>query len=307
MAAFLVRRFLARDRRLAFNASVLLHPRVKAGGVRWDSAIVGGFILFHVGSRFLGQALRLARSGRDQPHPALRFAHLANPSPGSPPRPHLRHPPHLVAGDGLDPGLLPLFRLEQARPPDGGAAQPGAGQADRARPARSDPCPAPGPGAEPRLPPGAATLARPVLAAPAGRLRLHHVQPLPGRVPGARAGRCSALGPGDQQALRAQPELPALRDGAASPPCCTNSHQPRSGVGLHHVLRLCAHVPGGQRADGRHHRHPPAHGFQRRRRRLWRPIGAGIDGQERQLVRQGQPRARPVDEGARFRDQGCDE
>ena len=60
MVAFLVRRFLAKDKRLSFNSNVLLHPRVAVGGVRRDSAIVGAFILFHVGSRFLGQALRLA-------------------------------------------------------------------------------------------------------------------------------------------------------------------------------------------------------------------------------------------------------
>ena len=53
MLAFLVRRFVAADKRLTFNPNVLLQPRVAAGGVRWDSAIVGGFILFHVGSRFL--------------------------------------------------------------------------------------------------------------------------------------------------------------------------------------------------------------------------------------------------------------
>ncbi len=60
MVVFLIRRFIARDKRLTFNPNVLLHPRVAAGGIQLDSAIVGGFILLHVGSRFLGQALRLA-------------------------------------------------------------------------------------------------------------------------------------------------------------------------------------------------------------------------------------------------------
>ena len=60
MVVFLVRRFVARDKRLSFNPNVLLYPRVAAGGIQLDSAIVGGFILLHVGARFLGQALRLA-------------------------------------------------------------------------------------------------------------------------------------------------------------------------------------------------------------------------------------------------------
>ncbi|MFQ5419492.1 MAG: (Fe-S)-binding protein, partial [Anaerolineae bacterium] len=67
MIAFLVRRFLGNDRRLQFNESVLLHPKVKKGWIRIDSAIVGVFILFHVGSRFMGQVFRLAENGRFDP------------------------------------------------------------------------------------------------------------------------------------------------------------------------------------------------------------------------------------------------
>lgn len=63
MAALLVRRFVIRDRRFAFRSNVLLYPRVKAGGIQRDSLIVGGFILLHVGSRWLGQACQLAASG----------------------------------------------------------------------------------------------------------------------------------------------------------------------------------------------------------------------------------------------------
>jgi Fe-S oxidoreductase len=74
MVAFLIRRFVVKDRRLTFNANVLLHPNVAQGGIRRDSAIVGAFILLHVGSRFLGQALRLARDG--QPDPFMPFASL---------------------------------------------------------------------------------------------------------------------------------------------------------------------------------------------------------------------------------------
>ncbi|MFQ5943390.1 MAG: (Fe-S)-binding protein [Anaerolineales bacterium] len=67
MAVFLLRRFVATDHRLRFNSTVLLHKSVAGGGIRIDSAIVGGFILLHVGSRFTGQALRLARGGAPDP------------------------------------------------------------------------------------------------------------------------------------------------------------------------------------------------------------------------------------------------
>lgn len=64
VAFFLVRRFIAKDRAFNFRDNVLLNPKVKAGAIRRDSLIVGGFILLHVGSRWLGQALQLAASGR---------------------------------------------------------------------------------------------------------------------------------------------------------------------------------------------------------------------------------------------------
>jgi Fe-S oxidoreductase len=60
VVVFLVRRFIARDRRLEYSPGVLLHPDVGRGGIKRDSLIVGGFILLHVGSRFTGQVLRLA-------------------------------------------------------------------------------------------------------------------------------------------------------------------------------------------------------------------------------------------------------
>jgi Fe-S oxidoreductase len=74
MLVFLVRRFVVKDRRLTFNDSVLLQPQVAQGWVQRDSAIVGAFILIHVGSRFLGQALRLAEQG--QADPFMPFASL---------------------------------------------------------------------------------------------------------------------------------------------------------------------------------------------------------------------------------------
>ena len=60
VVAFLVRRFIAKDKRLNYNKDVLLYKPVAEGGIKRDSLIVGGFIFFHVGSRFMGKALRLA-------------------------------------------------------------------------------------------------------------------------------------------------------------------------------------------------------------------------------------------------------
>jgi len=60
VVAFLVRRFIAKDKRLNYNKDVLLYKPVAEGGIKRDSLIVGGFIFFHVGSRFMGQTFRLA-------------------------------------------------------------------------------------------------------------------------------------------------------------------------------------------------------------------------------------------------------
>src|SRR5690606_20634678 len=63
---FILRRFVLPNRReLTWRDNVLLHPRVRAGGVTRDSLIVAGFILLHVGARFLGQSVRLAAEGPD--------------------------------------------------------------------------------------------------------------------------------------------------------------------------------------------------------------------------------------------------
>ncbi len=64
VAFFLIRRFIRKDPAFNFRENVLLNPKVKAGAIRRDSLIVGGFILLHVGSRWLGQGLQLAASGR---------------------------------------------------------------------------------------------------------------------------------------------------------------------------------------------------------------------------------------------------
>lgn len=59
VAYFLVRRFIVNDAALTFRENILLHPKVAAGAIRRDSLIVGGFILLHVGARFLGEAVQV--------------------------------------------------------------------------------------------------------------------------------------------------------------------------------------------------------------------------------------------------------
>ncbi len=72
MAAMLTRRFVLKSPALTTRQEVLLHPRARAGILR-DSAIVGSFILLHVGSRFLGQSFEIAGRGADpwQPFASL--------------------------------------------------------------------------------------------------------------------------------------------------------------------------------------------------------------------------------------------
>jgi Fe-S oxidoreductase len=64
MAALLVRRFAIKPANLTARKEVLLSPKARAG-IRRDSAIVGSFILVHVGSRFLGQSFEIALYGAD--------------------------------------------------------------------------------------------------------------------------------------------------------------------------------------------------------------------------------------------------
>jgi Fe-S oxidoreductase len=62
MSYFLARRFIVKTPVLAFHENVKLHPNVLSG-IRRDSLIVGGFILVHVGSRFLGESFWVAQHG----------------------------------------------------------------------------------------------------------------------------------------------------------------------------------------------------------------------------------------------------
>ncbi len=65
MTYFLVRRFLAHDPHLEYRDNIKLVEKVKQGGLKKDSLIVGLFILFHVGFRFLGESFTIAREGHD--------------------------------------------------------------------------------------------------------------------------------------------------------------------------------------------------------------------------------------------------
>lgn len=73
---FILRRLVLPSRReLRFRDNVLLHPRVQQGAIRTDSLIVAGFILLHVGARFLGSSVYIADHGPDVFSP---FATLAS-------------------------------------------------------------------------------------------------------------------------------------------------------------------------------------------------------------------------------------
>jgi len=72
MIYFLARRFMANDSALTYNDNVMLVDKVKEGGIRRDSLIVGIFILVHVGARLVGKSFELALHGGDQAQP---FAH----------------------------------------------------------------------------------------------------------------------------------------------------------------------------------------------------------------------------------------
>jgi Fe-S oxidoreductase len=86
MLALIARRFLLHSSELQTREATLLHPQARAG-MRRDSAIVGGFILLHVGSRLVGQSLALAQHGADRWQPFAST--LAGVWTGLPPRPLL--------------------------------------------------------------------------------------------------------------------------------------------------------------------------------------------------------------------------
>jgi Fe-S oxidoreductase len=72
MVYFLVRRFVIKTPLLRTRPEVFLDPTARRGILR-DSAIVGSFILIHIGARFLGQSFVIAMNGSDpwQPFASL--------------------------------------------------------------------------------------------------------------------------------------------------------------------------------------------------------------------------------------------
>ena len=70
VVAFVLRRFVLPQRKdFAFNERTLLHPDVRKGSIQRDSMIVAAFIVFHIGSRIIGNAARLAELGGDRWQP----------------------------------------------------------------------------------------------------------------------------------------------------------------------------------------------------------------------------------------------
>jgi Fe-S oxidoreductase len=73
MAGLLLRRLIVGPKVFGFREGVMINPKA-VSGIKRDSAIVGSFILLHVGSRFLGESFHLAERG---PDPWQPFASLA--------------------------------------------------------------------------------------------------------------------------------------------------------------------------------------------------------------------------------------
>ncbi|WP_295817312.1 heterodisulfide reductase-related iron-sulfur binding cluster [uncultured Deinococcus sp.] len=66
VVSLVVRRlFLPSRRDFRFTEKTLLHPLLRANYILRDSLIVSGFIIFHVGSRVLGNAAKMAQEGGD--------------------------------------------------------------------------------------------------------------------------------------------------------------------------------------------------------------------------------------------------
>ena len=76
MLTLLLRRFVLRPDSLQIRDSTRLHPKARRS-IRRDSAIVGIFILLHVGFRFLGESFHLAAEGVDAWQPFASTVSLA--------------------------------------------------------------------------------------------------------------------------------------------------------------------------------------------------------------------------------------
>lgn len=69
VAFFLFRRFIISDRKLSINKPVMLSETAEKG-IKRDSLLVGLFIIFHVGFRFLAASFEIALKGIDLSQPA---------------------------------------------------------------------------------------------------------------------------------------------------------------------------------------------------------------------------------------------
>ncbi len=76
IVVLMVRRYLLRPQDFFFSPEVPLHEKVRAGIPR-DSAIVGAFIIFHVGNRLLSKAAQLALEGPDPYQPVASWVGAA--------------------------------------------------------------------------------------------------------------------------------------------------------------------------------------------------------------------------------------
>ncbi len=76
MLILMLRRFVLRPISLQIRDSTRLHPKARRS-IRRDSAIVGFFILLHVGFRFLGESFHLAAVGADAWQPFASTVALA--------------------------------------------------------------------------------------------------------------------------------------------------------------------------------------------------------------------------------------
>jgi Fe-S oxidoreductase len=74
MVYLVARRWLVKPQNLNTREDVLLQPRARFG-IKRDSAIVGAFIITHVGARFLGESVALAAG---EPDPWQPFANLVS-------------------------------------------------------------------------------------------------------------------------------------------------------------------------------------------------------------------------------------
>jgi hypothetical protein len=78
MVALLIRRFITGRQIFGFNKNVVLHPKASFG-IKRDSTIVGVFILFHVGSRYLATTIAMALAGGNRGSPLRRWAATCGP------------------------------------------------------------------------------------------------------------------------------------------------------------------------------------------------------------------------------------